>query len=201
MSGHYFQPTTDAPSQPVEIEAEVRGLQLHLTSDRGVFSREHVDPGSLLLLKHAELPVHGDILDLGCGYGILGIGAALLSPGAHVVLVDVNERAADLARGNCRRYNLANAEVVTGDAREVLGDRVFDTVLCNPPYRAGKALVMSLLGDAARRLRPGGAVWLVGRTKQGVKTLARDITSLFARVETVTIKGGHRVVVGRREGA
>ena len=198
MNDHYFHETPNAPSDPCEIEVDVRGLQFKLVSDRGVFSREHADTGTLLLAKTVEFPESGDILDLGCGYGLLGIVAAALCPQGQVVLVDINERAAELARANCKRLLLRNAEVLTGDARTVLGERRFDLVMCNPPYRAGKALVMGLLEDAAKRLRPGGALWLVGRTKLGIRTLGRDVTPLFDSFEMVRIKGGFRVMVGRR---
>ena len=200
MSGdqHYFSADPQSSSQPIEVEVQVRGLNLRLHSDRGVFSRTHADYGTLLLARTAELPPHGAILDLGCGYGLLGIVAALASPQAAVTLVDINPRAVELARLNCLRHLVRNAEVLTGDAPTVLGERTFDAVLCNPPYRAGKAAVMALLGDAARRLNAGGAVWFVGRTKQGIKTLARDLGSLFDRVETAEVKGGYRVMVGRR---
>lgn len=197
-SQHYFSADPQSSSQPVEVEVQVRGLHVRLHSDRGVFSKTHADTGTLLLARHAQLPPRGDILDLGCGYGLLGIVAALASPQASVTLVDINPRAAELARLNCRRHGVKNAEVLIGDAPTVLGDRTFDAVLCNPPYRAGKATVMALLADAARRLNPGGAVWFVGRTKQGIKTLARDVSPEFDQVETVKVKGGYRVMVGRR---
>ncbi len=193
-SDHYFSAGPESASEPVEIECEVRGVPLRLHSDRGVFSRTHPDPGTLLLARTAVLPPQGTILDLGCGYGVLGLVAAISCPGARVTLVDVNARAAALAQANCERYHLGNTEVLCGDARSVLTDRRYDTVLCNPPYRAGKATVMSLLEDAAHRLTPAGALWIVGRTKQGIKTLARDLTPLFDQVRTVEIKAGYRVI-------
>jgi 16S rRNA (guanine1207-N2)-methyltransferase len=194
---HYFSPTPPGRSEPIVIPVEVRGLSLSLHSDVGVFSRQRADTGTLLIARTAELPASGEILDLGCGYGLLGVVAAVLSPGARVTLVDVNPRAADLASRNCQRYAPANTEVLTGDALEVLGEREFDTILCNPPYRAGKAVYMTLIEDAARRLRPGGTAWLVGRTRQGVKTMARDIGPWFSAVETAEVKSGYRVLACR----
>ncbi len=200
MSDHYFSPAPVAPSEPGELEVQVRGLRLVLLSDRGVFSHAHADPGSLLLARHLRLPQAGGVLDLGCGYGLLGIVAATLCPRCHVVLVDINRRAAALAAENCRRQRLSNTEVLAGDAREVLGVRRFSCVLCNPPYRAGKVVVMALLEEGARRLEPGGTLWIVGRTKQGIKTLARDLGKGFQSGETVAIKGGYRVLAFRAEG-
>jgi 16S rRNA (guanine1207-N2)-methyltransferase len=198
---HYFSAEAPLTSEPVEIALAIGELELTLFSDTGVFSKDRVDRGTLLLARTAKLPTEGTILDLGCGYGTLGIVAAMLNPQARVTYVDVNPRAVELARKNCERHQLANVELLTGDALEVLGDRTYDAILCNPPYRMGKAPVMALLSDAARRLRPGGALWIVGRTKLGVKTLARDLGALFASVKTADIKGGYRVIVSRHEAA
>jgi 16S rRNA (guanine1207-N2)-methyltransferase len=194
---HYFSATPPDRSEPIEIPVEVRGLSLSLHSDVGVFSRLRADTGTMVMARSVQLPETGAILDLGCGYGLLGVVAAVLCPNARVTLVDVNPRAADLARRNCQRYAPGSTEVLVGDALEVLGDRQFDTILCNPPYRAGKAIYMALIHDAAQRLRPGGAVWLVGRTRQGVKTMARDIGPWFRAVETIEIRSGYRVLACR----
>lgn len=191
---HYFSSAPQSEPDPVEISAEVRGKSLLLQSDRGVFSRERIDTGSMVLARTFDVSTAQTVLDLGCGYGFLGILAALLAPQSQVTLVDVNPRAADLARVNCRRYQLTNTEVLTGDALEVLGDRRFDAILCNPPYRVGKVQVMALLEDAAKRLTPGGALWIVGRTKQGIKTLARDLSPHFADTKTAEVKSGYRVI-------
>lgn len=194
---HYFSDAPEKASEPFDISVTIGERTLTMTSDAGVFSKLHADPGSILLLRRAKLPAEGDILDLGCGYGLIGLVAAMDRPAARVVMVDVNPRATALARQNCDRYQLGNVEVLTGDARRVLGERRFDAVVCNPPYRAGKELTMSLLQDAASRLRPGGTLWIVGRTKQGIKTLAKDLAPLFHSVETVDITGGYRVLVCR----
>lgn len=191
---HYFSSAPHSPSQPFELHARVGELEVTLLSDHGVFSKDRPDPGSLLLAKRAKLPASGSVLDLGCGYGLLGIVAALNGPGLRVTFVDLNPRAVELARKNCERHRLTEVELLCGDAPQVLGERRFDAILCNPPYRAGKTAVMALLQDAAERLEPGGTLWIVGRTRQGIKTLARDISPWFAEVETVDISGGYRVI-------
>jgi 16S rRNA (guanine1207-N2)-methyltransferase len=195
----YFSKTPQAPSRPEQFAARVRGVTLQLTSDTGTFSHGEIDRGSRLLVEKMDLPETGDVLDLGCGWGLLGLVAAKRGPGLHVVMVDVNPRACELATQNAAANATANAEVLCGDAPEVLGERQFDVVLCNPPIRAGKAEVMRLLGDAAARLRSGGALWIVARTDKGAKTLARDIAGWFAKVEMVLIQGGYRVYVGRKD--
>ncbi len=192
-TSHYFTAQPETPSAPRQFNVALRGVELTLTSDRGTFSHGRGDTGSLVLAKKMEVPDTGDILDLGCGYGLLGLIAAKLAPSAHVTLVDINERATRLAAENANANAIANVEVLTGDAPAVLGERTFDVVLCNPPIRAGKDEVFRLLADAAARLRQGGALWLVIRTSQGAKSRIRDIAPLFANIETISRKWGYRI--------
>lgn len=196
LSQQYFAPRPPSQTAPEQVRWELPDLHLNLWTDRGVFSRGKVDRGTELLTRTMVLPQAGDILDLGAGYGPLGLVAALRSPRAHVTLVELNERAADLARRNLVLNGVSNAEILIGDAPSVLGDRTFDAIVTNPPLRTGKTEVMRLLADAVSRMRPGGSLWLVVQTKQGAKTLARDLGQLLPQVETVTIKGGFRVLKG-----
>ncbi len=193
-SQHYFSPQPQGPSQPVEFEVTLRGLTFPLVSDRGVFSHGEVDKGSRLLAETMQLPVQGQILDLGCGWGVLGLVAAKLAPEAHITLIDVNQRAASWAEENLRRNKATNAEIICGDAPVALGEREFEAIVCNPPVRAGKHQVLRLVEDAARRLGKGGALWLVVRTDKGAKSLGRDISPWFTQVETVAKQGGYRVL-------
>ncbi len=189
---HYFVERPEAPSSPREIEVEVRGHRLSFVTDRGVFSHGRVDAGSRLLAEQMRLPDEGDLLDWGCAWGLLGVVAARTWPGLRIALVDVNERACDLARENARR-NGVEAEVLCGDAHEVLGDRGFDAIVCNPPISAGRAAVLAVMDHAARALRPGGSFWMVAATKKGAKTLCRELEARFACVERVALHGGYRV--------
>ena len=190
---HYFSPQPQVDSEPVQFDATVRGLTFSLVSDRGVFSHGEVDHGSRLLAETMQLPQQGQILDLGCGWGILGMVAAKLSPEAHITLIDVNERATGLAADNLRRNHIGNAEAIYGDAPVILGQLRFDAIVVNPPIRAGRQQVLRLIEDAAGRLTEGGSLWLVVRTDKGAKTLAQEISIWFADIETVAIKGGFRV--------
>ncbi len=189
---HYFVRRPDAESRPREVEAEVRGHRLRLLTDRGVFSYAKVDPGSRLLAEQMELPAEGDLLDWGCGWGLLGIVAARTRPALHITMVDVNERACELARYNLRA-NGVHADVLCGDAAELLVGRSFDAVVCNPPISAGRPAVLAVMDQAARALRPAGSFWMVAATKKGAKTLRRELEARFDRVERVAMRGGFRV--------
>jgi len=190
---HYYTAQPAALSQPEQFTVSVQEVELTLTSDRGVFSHGRLDDGTLRLLKKMELPEAGDFLDLGCGYGVIGLVAAKLRPEARVTLVDINERATKLATDNARANGIGNVEVLTGDAPQVLGDRQFDVILCNPPIRVGKQKLYELIGDAAKRLRPGSVLWIVIHTRQGAKSHLREVAPMFSECETVSRKWGYRI--------
>lgn len=189
---HYFTERPDVPHEPRVVEAEVRGRELSFVTDRGVFSYGRVDSGSRLLAEQMDLSEAQDVLDWGCAWGLVGIVAKKKWPDLHVVMVDINERACELARENLRR-NEVDAEVIAGDAGEVLEGRSFDAVVCNPPISAGRAAVLAAMDQAAQMLREGGSFWMVAATKKGAKTLRRELEARFADVERTAMRGGFRV--------
>ena len=196
---HYFTAQPVAPSAEQTFALDIRGLTLRLTTDHGVFSRGKLDRGTQLLAKEMWIPPEGKVLDIGCGYGPLGILTAKLEPAVEVLMVDINERAVKLAQDNITRNQARNARAIAGDVRDVVTWQ-FGTILCNPPIKAGKAAVMSLIEFAAGHLRPGGMLWLVIRTHQGAKTYQRDIAPWFAQVECAAIQGGYRVITATAKG-
>ena len=145
------------------------------------------------MLLEALPPLSGRVLDLGCGWGALGGVLAKKYPEARFVLTDVNERAAALAERNLRANGLNNFEVVHGDGFGAVQGK-FDWVLTNPPIRAGKQTIYALFAEAKAFLAPGGALALVIRTQQGAKSAERYLRGLYARVETLDISGGYRVL-------
>jgi len=190
---HYFTARPRARSQPKQFTVSVREVELTLSSDSGVFSHGRLDDGTLRLLKKMELPETGDFLDLGCGYGVVGLVMAKMRPKAHITMVDINERATKLAAANAQANGISNVEVLTGDAPQVLGDRQYDVILCNPPIRVGKQKLRELIADAAARLRPNGVLWMVIHTRQGAKSHLREIMPMFSKCETVSRKWGYRI--------
>jgi 16S rRNA (guanine1207-N2)-methyltransferase len=163
-----------------------------------VFSRRAIDRGTRLLLEAVGTPRDARaVLDLGCGYGALGIVLAGRAPRARVTLIDVNPRAAALAAANIRDNGLSNAEALAGDGCAPVGDARFDLILLNPPIRAGRAVVLRLMREAREHLAPGGRFYLVARTSQGARTLARRLAEIFGRVGEVERGGGFRVYEAR----
>jgi len=180
------------------VELEFGGRRFQFLTDRGVFSYRGVDRGTRLLLEALEVGPEDEVLDLGCGYGVVGIVAASLAVRGRAVLVDINPRAVELARENARRCGVLNVEVLQGDLYEPVAGRTFDVIATNPPIRAGRAVVRAMVEVAPAHLKPGGSFYLVARTAQGAKTLGRLVAEVFGEAEEVERGGGYRVYRGTR---
>ena len=196
---HYFSPHPTSLRQPEIFEDILRGVPVKCWTDHGVFSRGHIDNGTCELLKAVDFRGAERILDLGCGYGVIGLVAAKLVQNARVLLTDPNSRAIELTRQNIAANDLDNAEARQGEGFLPVQNDTFDLILTNPPIRAGNAVIFALITEAAAHLRPGGAFYLVARTKQGAKTFAKEMARHFSRVEQVGQGSGFRVYRGTQE--
>jgi len=201
MGGQYFERRPASARRPARITVTIRGRPFLFQTDSGVFSREGLDRGTELLLEAIEVGPCESILDLGCGYGVIGIVAAHLSEGGHVILTDVNERAAALARANLAGNGIRNAEVRIGDVYAPVDGLVFDHILCNPPIRAGRAIVDRIISEAPSHLLDGGSLWLVARTRQGADTLRLRMTKAFDGADVVKRGSGYKVLRSIKSGA
>jgi len=194
MSEHYYSNKPSSASQPRMIEAVLRGRTYRFETDAGVFSKREIDFGTRLLIEAMDIPAGADVLDVGCGYGPIGIVAAILAGDGTVTMIDRNERAVAMARRNCERLGLTNVRVLEGDRFEPLADgETFDVVLTNPPIRAGKEIVHGIFEGAFERLRPGGALWVVIQKKQGAPSALAKLESIFGEVREVEKEKGYRV--------
>ena len=193
MNDHYYTRTPQSASRPAECTFSYRGIDLVFTTDAGVFSRGEVDTGTRLLLEALPEEMQGDILDLGCGWGIIGISIARRWPGSRVVMADVNTRALDLSRENAKR-NRAEVVCVESDGMSALMDRSFDAVVTNPPIRAGKQVIYKMFADAATRLKDGGALYLVIRKQQGAESCIKYLETIYGKVEKLDKSGGFWVL-------
>ena len=162
----------------IEFDAELRGQRLRFATRFGLFSPRAVDEGTRLLLDHIEVNATDDCLDLGCGYGAIGLTLARLAPQGHTVLVDRDVVAVEYARRSVAANGLANAEVLLGDGFEHLGERGFDLVASNLPAKAGNEALYLLLADAYTHLRPGGRCTVV--TLSGMRRfIERSMLEVF----------------------
>jgi 16S rRNA (guanine1207-N2)-methyltransferase len=158
-----------------------------------VFSARRLDPGTALLIESLQVGERDAVLDLGCGWGPIGIAAAALAPAGRAWLVDPNPRAVEIAKQNAALNGLTNVEVLHGEGTEPVRGLLFDVIATNPPIRAGKSVVFRLIEQAAACTKPGGSFYLVARTKQGAKTIAQKIGQVFGNVKEVRKGGGYRV--------
>jgi 16S rRNA (guanine1207-N2)-methyltransferase len=197
-SEHYFSPRPSASDKQQAFSATLRGHEVTLTTEAGVFSRQRVDRGTRLMIKHIEIDPSDTVLDLGCGYGVVGVVAGLLAPRGRVTLVDINQRAVALARANLRANGIENADVHQGDGFAPILGQTFDVIAINPPIRAGISVTHRLIAEAVEHLVPGGRFYLVGRTKQGVVRIAEKMHAVFGGVQEIGKGGGFRVYLSRR---
>ena len=191
---HYFsaQPVSEAHERTIRVVLQGEAFELQ-TAD-GVFSSEHLDTGTAVLLANVPPPAtEGDLLDLGCGWGPVAIALARRSPDASVWAVDVNERALALAAANAR---IAGVGIKTTYPQDIPADVRFATIWSNPPIRIGKAALHELLQTWLPRLAPGGTAWLVVAKQLGGDTLQRWIADTFPDLDVAraTTDKGFRVL-------
>jgi len=155
-------------------------------TDAGVFSKDHADPATDLLLKTIP-PLSGSLLDMGCGYGIIGI---VLAKAYGLVLsqADVNPLAVDLTRLNARQNGVESNVFLSDGFREIPG--TFDAIAVNPPIHAGKAVTYKMYEDAATRLNPGGCLYVVTLKKHGAESTREKLMSVFGDCEALYKKKG-----------
>ncbi|WP_310551856.1 class I SAM-dependent methyltransferase [Paenibacillus glufosinatiresistens] len=199
MSQHYYSQKPDVAHNRRTLEATLRGRRFRFTSDAGVFSKGDIDYGSRALIEAMEIPADGEILDVGCGYGPIGLTAAHLAPQGKVTMIDINSRAVELARENAAANGIRNVQVEESDGLAAVMDRTFDCILTNPPIRAGKAVVHRIFEEAYHQLRPNGSLWVVIQKKQGAPSAAAKIESLFGEVEEIGKDKGYRILKAVRK--
>ena len=194
MSDQYYTRDPQSESKPRAFSLVWRGKTISFVTDAGVFSKGELDQGSRLLLE--ALPsLTGEALDMGCGWGAIGVTLAVDHPSLRVTMADVNRRALDLAKENAERNGVAErCEVVESDGFSALGDRRFDAIITNPPIRAGKQVIYRMFADAARALVPGGALYLVIRKQQGAESCVRYLQTIYRQVEKLDRSGGFWVI-------
>ena len=192
MNDQYYTADPTSESKPVPCAFPYRGHGMNFMTDAGVFSKGELDQGTRLLLD--ALPaLSGDVLDLGCGWGAIGVSIARANPECRVVMADVNRRALQLSRDNLER-NKTTAEVMESDGMAAVLDRSFDAVITNPPIRAGKQVIYKMFADSAAHLKQGGALYLVIRKQQGAESCVKYLKTLFGEVEKLDKSGGFWVL-------
>lgn len=192
MSEHYYTAEPTSQHRQREITARVFGHDFAFTTDAGVFSRDGIDPGTRALIE--ALPaLSGRALDLGCGWGASGVPVAWKNPDCQVLMTDINQRAAELARQNAARNGVKNVSVVTGDGFENV-EGAFDAVFTNPPIRAGKKTIYEFFAQAMDRLNAGGSLYIVIRKQQGAPSALKYLSEIAASAKVIDRSGGYWII-------
>jgi 16S rRNA G1207 methylase RsmC len=198
MPEHYFTKKPTSVLRKHIVSFSFHGKELTFTCASGVFSAKHIDPATQLLLENATIHDDLDVLDLGCGIGVIGISIKKAYPSCIVVLSDVNKRALQFAALNAKQ-NKVEVNVVESDLYAAFSGKQFDTVITNPPLHAGRKLVYLLIEEAPLHLKSGGLLQLVAKHQKGGAMLEKKMNEVFGNVTVLAKKSGFRVYCSRKE--
>jgi 16S rRNA (guanine1207-N2)-methyltransferase len=195
---HYFHNDSSLDHKVKGIDLFIRDMSFQFQTDLGVFSKDSIDFGTRTLIEHIEIPSSATtVIDMGCGYGPIGIVVAKLYTFTKVYLYDVNERAVDLARKNAILNKVDNVIVATSFLFEHVTIQA-DVIITNPPIRAGKLTIFRLYEDAFQTLNPGGLFYAVIQKKQGAPSTVVKLKELFGNCEIVDRSKGYWVLLARK---
>lgn len=197
-ASHYFVAHPKSKMRLGIIRTYLRDVPFEFLTASGVFSKKRIDLGTRLLIESMILPETGKVLDLGCGYGAVGIAAAVFNPNLYVVMVDVNERAVWLAKQNIQKNHVANAEVRRGYLYEPVKGLMFNCVLSNPPVSAGMETVEAIVTQAPDHMASKAYFQMVVKSKIAGKRLTRIFEEVFGNVVVLARKSGYRVLMAEK---
>lgn len=189
---HYYTDNKELDSHQEEFEYYFDNEVFRFTTDIGVFSKDNVDYGSYVLLKTIYKKDLGKrLLDLGSGYGPIGIILKRFNPEVDIEMVEVNSRAVNLSILNCKNNETDIKVHLCEDILEL--ENQFDTIVLNPPIRAGKAVIYSLYEKAKQKLNDNGHLYIVIRKAQGAMSSKKKLETLFDKVELIERDSGYLV--------
>lgn len=199
---HYFSAAPESEPRLRTLHVTLAGRSVQLTTAGGIFSPDHIDTGTQVLIANAPpAPASGDLLDLGCGWGPIALTLAMQSQDATVWAVDVNERALDLVRRNAAVLGLGNINAVRPE--DVPPDVTFASIRSNPPIRVGKIVLHALMTTWLPRLHPGADAWLVVQRNLGSDSLHRwlqqTLPTQYETTRSATAKGYRVLQVHRQQ--
>lgn len=199
MSEHYYSRTQKVESDPKYWDYSLKEHRFRFKTDNGVFSKKEVDFGSRLLIEAFELPgIDGSLLDVGCGYGPIGLSIAKTANERIIHMVDVNQRALQLARENAELNKIGNIRIYESDRLLNVTENRFAAILTNPPIRAGKKTVHDIFEQSHQHLAADGELWVVIQKKQGAPSALEKLKELFAEVEVVSKEKGYFIIRAKK---
>lgn len=191
MSEHYYTAQPVSAHDLRQFEASECGISLRFYTDAGVFSRDGLDRGTALMIEGIP-PLSGRVLDMGCGWGALGLFLKAKNPAIELTCADINARAVELTQKNAA-LNALGCAVKQSDGFAAIEGR-FDAIVTNPPIRAGKKVIYSIFEGARAHLTEGGALYIVIQTKQGADSALKFLRGIYSEVEIIDRSGGFKLI-------
>lgn len=190
---HYFENDESVISEPATITYDFQGKHLIYTTDHGVFSRQRLDFGSRVLMDSIDIGNAKSMLDVGCGYGTMGIALKSVHEDLQVLMTDVNKRAISLAKESIKCNNLEGIDVIESDVYENVHD-TYDLVISNPPIRAGKKVVSAIISGSYDHLNKGGRLVIVIQKKQGAPSAKKLMEDIFGNATVINREKGYYIL-------
>lgn len=192
---HYF--TNKPKSTPIrtKFKTRINGRDIIINSCSGIFSVKEIDFGTKLLIENAKIKGK-EVLDLGCGYGIIGIALKKTNPQINITMVDINERAINITKENCKSNNIEST-ILKSDlfSHPELKNKFFDTIITNPPFSAGKKVCFQFIEESEKHLNKGGLFELVAPHNKGGESLKKKMLEIFGNAGELIKKAGFRVYI------
>lgn len=188
---HYYLTDPNLKNNKIKLNATIKKTKMQFFSNSGIFSKNHIDLGTTILLENInESYKNKEILDIGTGLGVIGIYIALNNLSSNILMIDINQRAIDLANENIILNNIKNAHAINSNLFENIKDKNFDLIISNPPIRVGKTFCFSLYEQSYQHLNQNGVLYLVVGKKQGASSHFKYLEQIFEKVEIIIKKSG-----------
>lgn len=190
---HYFIKDPTLKNQEYNVKFKIKDFEFNLKSNNGVFSKKVLDEGSEILINYLlDYPLNGEILDLGCGYGPVGIVLKYFNNNVNVSMVDINEECIELTKINLNKYNLNNITYLSDGFNSITNN--FDLIAFNPPIRIGKELIYKIYRDSFEHLNQNGEMFIVIRKDKGALSHKKYLETIFNQVDVVYKDKGYFII-------
>lgn len=190
---HYFSNNPTSKSEERTLTYKLKDKEFKFISDNGVFSKDHVDYATNILLNTLiEEKIEGKLLDIGCGYGVIGITLTKLF-NTETTMIDINERALELSKRNAKLNNIEKINIFESNGYENVKDE-YNIIITNPPIHAGKETLYKIYEESKNHLINGGSLYIVINKKHGAPSTIKYLTEIFGNCEILNKKSGFNVI-------